>query len=107
MLSSSLLLDLRYRKTADCGVPFRYCHPLKDEALAILSFTLPMKDSPFKSELVSRVLSRIAIEKGNLSAQSDSPLGRLQLVEALWFFGSMLDCDDDRLKYEVVNNGCR
>lgn len=29
----------------------------------------------------------------------------MRFVEALWLFGNIVDCDDERLKYEFVNNG--
>ena len=28
----------------------------------------------------------------------------MRFVEALWLFGNIIECDDERLKYEFVNN---
>jgi hypothetical protein len=29
----------------------------------------------------------------------------MRLVETLWLFGNLLDCEDERLRYELLNNG--
>jgi hypothetical protein len=29
----------------------------------------------------------------------------MKFVEALWFFGNLIECADERIKYEFVNNG--
>jgi hypothetical protein len=49
MLASSILLDLRYYKASFDIVPFRFCSPLRSEAITILSFILPTKDSILRS----------------------------------------------------------
>lgn len=40
MLRSSLTLDLRFYKANDELVPFRFCHPLRAEAIALIGYTL-------------------------------------------------------------------
>jgi hypothetical protein len=40
-----------------------------------------------------------------LQIPADSPESKMRFVEALWLFGNIIECDDERLKYEFVNNG--
>lgn len=66
MLCSKIILDLRFYKGSFDIVPFRYCNPLRSEAITMLSYILPMKDSPLKSEIVSRIIPLMSIEKEKL-----------------------------------------
>jgi hypothetical protein len=66
MLSSHLLLDLRYYKANFDIVPFRFCSPLRSEAITILSFILPIKESILRSEVVSRLIPVISSERQRL-----------------------------------------
>ncbi len=56
MLNSKVILDLRFYKSTFSLVPFRFCNPLRSEAITILSSILPIKESPLKSEVVSRLI---------------------------------------------------
>lgn len=56
MLGSRMILDLRYYKGNFDMVPFRYCNPLRSEAIIMLSILLPIAESSLKAEAVSRIL---------------------------------------------------
>ena len=59
MFNSKVILDLRFYKSTFNLVPFRFCSPLRSEAITILSSILPIKESPLKSEVVSRLIPLI------------------------------------------------
>ncbi len=56
MLGSQMILDLRFYKGSFDIVPFRFCNPLRAEAITLLSVILPLKESPLKSDVVSRLV---------------------------------------------------
>jgi alpha-N-acetylglucosamine transferase len=73
MLSSQQLLDLRYYKGNPDIVPFRYCNPLRAEAIVMLSVLLPLKDSSLKSDVVSRLIPASIQEKQWLRQVEETP----------------------------------
>lgn len=105
MLMSTMILDLRYYKGNSDIVPFRFCNPLRAEAITIIAAILLGKESPLKGDIVNRLIPLLSIEKDKLQAFEDNPEGKMRFVEALWLFGTLLDCQDERLRYEILNNG--
>ena len=72
MLASKIILDLRYYKGNFNIVPFRYCNPMRSEAIVMLNFILPLKTSFLKSELVSRLIPVLPLEKDNLIVNDEN-----------------------------------
>lgn len=80
MLASPTLLDLRFHKGSFDIVPFRFCNPLRAEAITLLSFLLPASTSPttspslspLNSEVVSRLIPTLAAEKNRLQQYEET-----------------------------------
>lgn len=71
MLSSNLILDLRFFKSTQEIVPFRYCHPLKAEAIAMIGFVLTLPECPLADELCSRLVFWISEHLPEITRFSD------------------------------------
>lgn len=80
MLCSSTILDLRYYKGNFDIVPFRYCNPLRAEAIIMLTILLPIKQSSLKSDIVSRLIPVTINEKARLMETEDSPEHKMRFV---------------------------
>lgn len=57
MLHSSLILDLRFYKANDELVPFRYCNPLRSEAITMIGFVLSDTNCLISDEISSRLIA--------------------------------------------------
>jgi hypothetical protein len=70
MLHSPVTLDLRFFKSNDEGVPFRFCHPLRAEAITMIGFALSAAGSPLTDSIASLLIPCLASELKNIENSS-------------------------------------
>ena len=56
MLTSQQTMDLRFYKANTDIVPYRYCNPLRAEAITIIGFIFSQGNSPLADDIVSRMI---------------------------------------------------
>ena len=61
-------MDLRFYKANTDIVPYRYCNPLRAEAITMIGFVFSRGTSPLVNDLVSKMLQYMSYEHHILHA---------------------------------------
>ena len=88
-------------------VPFRYCKPLRAEAIAMIGFALTSNAQPIITTLSSLLIPTLPNEIKILDSLDllGKTSNKMQLVELLWLLANIISSSNERLKYEFVNLG--
>ena len=70
----------------------------------MLSFVLA-EDTSLRNDAITRLIPLLFQLQPLLQNYQPQPSTRMHFVETLWLFGSVMHCEDQRLRYEFVNGG--